>query len=38
VAGPCEHDNELPGPIKGGGFPDQLYDYQLLRKASASRH
>jgi hypothetical protein len=32
MAGSCEHGNESSGSINGGEFPDQLRDYQLLKK------
>jgi hypothetical protein len=32
VAGPCESENEHEGSIKGGKFPEQQSDYQLLKK------
>jgi hypothetical protein len=33
VARSCQHGNEHSGSIKGGEFPDQLCDYQLLVKS-----
>jgi hypothetical protein len=36
VAGSFEHGNESSGSIKGRRFPDQLRDYQLLKKGNAS--
>jgi hypothetical protein len=36
VAGCYEHDSKLLGIIKGGEFLDQLSDYQLLKKDSAT--
>jgi hypothetical protein len=36
MTGCCEHDNEPLGSAKGGYFHDQLNDYQLLRKDSAT--
>jgi hypothetical protein len=35
MAGPCEHGNEHSGSIKGGGFLDQLKDYERLKKEPA---
>jgi len=35
VAGPCEHDDEPLGYIKGKEYPDCLSDYQFLKKDSA---
>jgi hypothetical protein len=35
-AGPCEHGNEPSVSLKGGEFLDQLSDYKLLKKDSAS--
>jgi hypothetical protein len=31
-----EHGDALSGSVNGGGFVDQLSDYQLLKKDSAS--
>jgi hypothetical protein len=28
--GPCQHTNKPSGSTKGGGFLDQLIDYQIL--------
>jgi hypothetical protein len=36
VAVTCEESNEPTGSIKGGGFIDQLSDYQFLKKYSVS--
>jgi len=36
VTGPCEHANESSGSIKCREFLDQLSDYQLVKKGSAS--
>jgi hypothetical protein len=31
MVGFCEHDTETSGLIKGGEFPDQLSNYELLK-------
>jgi hypothetical protein len=36
VSGFCEHGDELSGFIKGKRFLDQLSDWYLLKKESAS--
>jgi hypothetical protein len=36
MASSCEHCNEPPGSIKSGEFLDQLSDYLLVKKDSAT--
>lgn len=36
MVGRCEKDNETLGPIKDEEFLEELRDYQLLKKVSAS--
>jgi hypothetical protein len=36
VAGSCEYSSEPQGSKTGGEIPDQLTDYQLLKKNSSS--
>jgi hypothetical protein len=36
MAGSCEHGNEASGSVKSEEFLDQVNDYQLLKRDSAS--
>jgi hypothetical protein len=36
MVGSCEYSDEPSSPIKSGEFPDQMSDYELLKKDPAS--